>query len=251
MPFGNCVVYADMGWVRPGSLVVFVGATLSYVAPFVPQPQSVQFLGLTDVMFESRGYRLADAALAVIQSRHGPIAIIWSDSEGWRLPSLQDMGLAALSGSCRNFFGSYDAYPGGRLHACAAKVQPSPELRNSFWRLAAERYSEIAVPMPTAGWSYAAFVHAVGDAARGKRYVDKFEYLWSRRSGYPIAFDQRIMANTLYILNPSLMARARRAMNGSRDLFTRIDGILVLAPGWLVETRKPQPQGDAPVRKSY
>jgi hypothetical protein len=187
---------------------------------------------LTDVTFESRGYRLADAALAAIQSHRGAITIIWSDTERWRLPTLQDMGLAALPGSCRKFFGTYDAYLGYQLHECAANAQQPRELHDPFWRLAAQRYDEIAIPIPTAGWSYAAFVRAIGDAARGKRYVDTFEYLWSRRSGYPKAFDERILPRTLYILDPSLLPRARSVMNKSRDLLARFDGIFVLAPGW-------------------
>jgi hypothetical protein len=142
------------------------------------------------------------------------------------------MGLVELATSCRTFVGSYDAAIGQQPHACSGTVHPSVSLHDPFWQLAALRYDEIAIPVPTPGWSYAAFVNAVGDAASGKKYVDKFEYLWSRQPGRPKNFDDRILARTMYILHPSLAVRARRAMDRSRDLLATFDGVLVLAPGW-------------------
>ena len=118
------------------------------------------------------------------------------------------------------------------LHSCQATARILNPLKNSFWRQAALRYQEIEVPQPTSLWSYAAFVDLVGDAAMGKRYVDDFEYIWSREPTRPKQFDERILPHTLYILNPSLKARALNAMNKNTDLLATVDGVLVLAPGW-------------------
>jgi hypothetical protein len=238
IPYDKHVVDADMSWVSPDSLVVFVGATVSYIAPFVSPSQGDRFLGLTDAVFEARGYELSRKALAIIRSHHGPVMIVWNETDNWRLSSLRDMGLQRIPDTCRQFFGTLNAYLHEKLYVCAARAESPSALPDPFWRRAAQRYDEISVPVPTAGWSYATFVNAVGDAASGKRYVDSFEYLWSRRPGYPKEFDARILPNTLYILNSSLESRARRAMNKSCDLLTRIDGILVLAPGWKITPKR-------------
>ncbi|HEY6579343.1 MAG TPA: hypothetical protein VIY09_08470, partial [Rhizomicrobium sp.] len=157
MPYGANVAAADMDWLRPNSLVVFVGATISYVAPFAPRQRNIEFLGLTDVVFEARGYRLADEAIKRIDSHRGPIALVWTSSESWRLPSLPDMGVVMVPNSCRIFFGSYDSAIGQQLHSCAGRFQIPKPLTSPFWRAAAKRYDEVDVPEPAPGWSYAGF----------------------------------------------------------------------------------------------
>src|SRR5207248_9559012 len=60
VPYGPRVASADMSWVPHGSLVVMVGAPIAYVVPFTPTGADATFVGLTDVVFEARGWRLAD-----------------------------------------------------------------------------------------------------------------------------------------------------------------------------------------------
>ena len=108
----------------------------------------------------------------------------------------------------------------------------SSRVTAAFWKQAANRYDEIEVPEPVDGWSYAGFRNAVGESAAGKRFVDDFEYLWSRQPARPKHFDEMILPKTLYVLNPSLRSRAVRAMNKTTDLLASVDGILVLAPNW-------------------
>ncbi|MGH6890386.1 MAG: hypothetical protein ACREHF_14530 [Rhizomicrobium sp.] len=231
--FEKPVISADMSWVRPHALVVFVGAPIAYVAPFVPAGVAASFVGLTDVVFESRGYRLANEVVDRIRWHRGPIYIIWTTPDEWRLPSLPDMGLREVGDSCRTFYGKFEAENHTELHECLAIADSETTLRSAFWRRAAAQYDEVEVPeRPVPGWSYAGFLHAVGKAALGKKYVDDFEYLWSREATRPKQFDQRILPHTLYVLNPVLEDRAERAMNRSADLLTKVDGVLVLAPGW-------------------
>jgi hypothetical protein len=231
-PYQTRVASVDMGWVRPNSLVVLVGAPIAYVAAFTPARDRAAFVGLTDATFESRGYRLADEIMRRIRNHRGPIWIVWNSDDGWRLPSLHDMGLVQVPDSCQTFASSYELATPKGLHACAANTEVQPMLKNPFWLRAAQRYDEIVVPEPTPGWSYAAFVRSVGSAARNKRYVDQFEYLWSRQPDRPQQFDDKILPHTLYILDPTLKDRAARVMNKSSDLLSTIDGVLVLAPGW-------------------
>ena len=230
--YAERVVSADMSWVRPQSLVVLVGATMSYIVPFAPRDEGISFVGLTDVTFEARGFRLADEVLRRIREHRGPITVIWDPDDTWRLPTLQDMGLYVVQSSCRTFNASYETSKARWFHACDARIEPPRQLPSPFWLQAAHHYKEIDVPQPTPGWSYVAFVKSVGEAARGKAFADDFEYLWSRAPGRPKQFDEKLFPDTLYILDPSLKGRALRAMDKSSDMLVEVDGILALAPGW-------------------
>src|SRR5437016_3096789 len=232
MPYGSRVVSVDMRWVPHGALVVIVGAPIAYVVPFTSPDIDASFVGLTDVVFASRGYKLADEVVRRIATHRGPPVVVWENTDRWRLPSLPDMGLEMLPLSCRSFFGSFEIKDDRGLHWCRGHAHISRPLTSAFWKQAAKGYDEIEVPEPVDGWSYIGFRIAAGETAAGKHYVDDFENLWSRQPGRPKNFDDRILAKTLYILNPSLKSRALRAMNKSRDLLATIDGILVLAPGW-------------------
>ncbi len=231
-PYAERVVSADMSWVRPHSLVVFVGATMSYVVPFAPRDEGISFVGLTDVVFEARGFRLTDEILRRIREHRGPITMVWDPDDTWRLPTLQDMGLYVVQSSCHTFFASYETSKDRWFHACNGKIETPRQLPSPFWLQAANHYKEIDVPQPTPNWSYVAFVKSVGEAARGKAFADEFEYLWSRAPGRPKEFDEKLFPDTLYILDPSLKDRALRAMDKSSDVLAEVDGILALAPGW-------------------
>jgi hypothetical protein len=229
MPARRPVVTADLGWLPPNTLFVLAGGIMSYVAPFA-RPGTA-FVGLTDVVYEARGYRLAEEAVRRIAAHQGPIFAVWKFGGQWRIAALHDMGLEPVSGACRTFIASYEFRSAGRLKACAAQKVPA-NLLSPFWKIAAQHYAAIQIPQPVPNWSYAAFVKAVGPASRGKRFVDGFEYLWARKTDDPRTFDRHIRPDTLYILDPSLRVRALKAMDHQRDLLATIDGLLVLAPGW-------------------
>lgn len=239
VPYGSRVVFADMSWVPHNALVAVVGAPTAYVVPFAPEDRHASFVGLTSVVYDARGWKLADQVADRIASHRGPIAVVWENNDAWRLPSLPDLGLETMPGTCHAFFGSYETEKDRGLNWCLARVQVH-QLNARFWKEAARHYSEIEVPEPVDGWSYVGFRRAVGEAAAKKPYIDKFENLWSPRPGRPepAHFDDKILPNTLYIINGSLRSRAANAMDKSRDLLATVDGVLVLAPGWLDVSRR-------------
>lgn len=229
MPARRPVATADLGWLPPNALVVLAGGAMSYIAPFA-RPGTA-FLGLTDAVYEARGYRLAEEAVRRIAAHRGPILVVWKFGGQWRIAAMHDMGLAPVSGTCRTFFASYEFRNAGRLKACSAETTPA-SLLSPFWKIAAQHYAAIQIPQPVPNWSYAAFVKSAGPASRGRRIVDEFEYLWARQPDDPRNFDRHIRPDTLYVLAPSLQARALKATHHQSDLLTTIDGVLVLAPGW-------------------
>jgi hypothetical protein len=232
IPYSDPTVSADMKWLHPHTLVVFVGPTISYVVPFAPAKADTEFVGLTDPVMEARGYRLADEAISTIRHHHGPLAIVWSYPSQWRLPSLHDMGVETVAGSCRTIFGSYEKTENGPPTACDGRIEAQKALTSPFWLAAMKHYPEIDIPKPTPGWSYAGFADSLGAAAHGKRYVDPYESLWSIMLRRPKAFDGKIVPDALYIIAPSLKKYVVQAMNQKADLLAEVDGILVLAPGW-------------------
>lgn len=111
-------------------------------------------------------------------------------------------------------------------------IRAAPTLHSRFWKLAARRYERIEIPRSIRAWSYASFVSAAGCAARGKRFVDEFDFQWLRPAEYPREFDRHIRPRSLCILAPQLKQRALDAMDRANDLLAEVDGVLVLSPGW-------------------
>jgi hypothetical protein len=118
-----------------------------------------------------------------------------------------------------------------------ASEWPSP-LRDPFWASAASRYANIrALPPQNQSdiWqalaSYAAHYHLSTDAT----YLGRMSTTALERAGQK---SQRILEtgnydpDSLYILDEKAMRLAVKTVNSDTDLLARIDGLVVLAPGW-------------------
>lgn len=230
MPYRAPVVTADLHWLPTNALVILAGATLSYIVPFAPPSAHAVFIGLTDVVYQSRGYNLAEEVLRRIREHRGPIFVVSSWGGPWRQRAARDMGIVEIPGSCRSFFGSYEASSGGHLEACAGRIS-NVTLRSPFWKIAAARYQTVEILQPVPHWSYAAFSDAAGPAAHGIYFIDEFEYIWARPPDRP-ELAAPLRPHTLYILAPALKQKALALMDRRHDLLAEIDGIPVLAPGW-------------------
>lgn len=228
MPYRRPVVTADLHWLPANALVILAGGELSYIAPFAPPHAS--FIGLTDAVYQSRGYRLADEAIRRIREHRGPIIVISAWGGAWRQRAVRDMGVAEIPRSCRSMFASYELWTAGMLDACAGRVA-NTTLRSPFWKVAAGRYETVDIPQTVPRWSYAAFADATGPAAHGIHFIDEFEYIWARPPDRP-ELAAPLRPRTLYILAPALKWKALALMDSKHDLLAEIDGILVLAPGW-------------------
>ena len=75
-PYDKPIMSADMSWLRPHALVVFVGAPIAYTAPFASARLAPEFIGLTDVVFEARA-----AIVSPTKSSEGFAGIV--DRSSW------------------------------------------------------------------------------------------------------------------------------------------------------------------------
>lgn len=230
--YRDSVMSANMSWIKPNTLAIFAGTTMSYIVPFTPPDRAVSYIGLSPRVLEARGYGLADEVVRRIQEQTGPLVIITDPDDRSRIGVLQEFGLSLINDSCRKFYSSLELSEDRWFTECDVKFEIPRVLSDPFWQQAARRYQEICVPVPTSGWSYVGFVQAAGNAAKGKRYADPFNYLWLQAPDRPKEFDERILPDTLYILNPTFKERALKAMDPAKDVLAEVDGILVLAPGW-------------------
>ena len=115
---------------------------------------------------------------------------------------------------------------------------PTP-LRDPFWDEAAARAERIRYvptanhPRPWRALSNLALAHRIETDAVYLARVPQSALLASRTAGLAMLETGRFEAGTLYVLHDDVACRALDVIDPSRDLLARIDGLNVLAPGWL------------------
>ena len=139
-----------------------------------------------------------------------------------------------------------DLRPGWNLFAQWAKQAPSPllktPLQNPFWEVAAKQYERVEI-IPLRSdfqwqnhWgplsSYAAKYHLGTNAVFLSR-VDKINLAKANERLQKILNTGRFDVNSLYILDQKKVVPALLHLNPNADLIAKIDGLNVLAPGWL------------------
>ena len=119
---------------------------------------------------------------------------------------------------------------------------PSP-LESPFWARVPERYRVIRlIPPKNQARNYQTFAYfaAMNGLATNAVYLsrmDSAKLARARRMGESMIKDGKYEPHTLYVLNDdALESKARASLRSGVDLLERIDGFLVLAPGW---TAKP------------
>jgi hypothetical protein len=121
----------------------------------------------------------------------------------------------------------------------AASSMGTP-LQNPFWEAAAKHYQNVVVILPQDGGSidwkifadYAAKYHLKTNSAYLGRY-DTQKLLDHKNGLLGTLAHASYKANTLYILTDNKVIPALAQLHSKEDLFARIDGFNVIAPGWL------------------
>ncbi|MBC3386986.1 DUF6311 domain-containing protein [Pseudomonas sp. SWRI179] len=119
----------------------------------------------------------------------------------------------------------------------AASSWPTP-LNDPFWASAAGHYSKVRTLLPQNqpdNWlltSQYALTHGLeADGVYLGRMSDRAIERAQRHAEQMLASGQYV-ADSLYILDPGAALQAAKTVNRQTDLLTRIDGLVVLAPGW-------------------
>ena len=234
VPYGARSVWADMGWTEPGMLVVvtFRGPSAHVIAA-MPQRAGVRVINVGNTVLEARGWPLHDAMVRLVREHAGPIAVVTEGHPQGRFPELGEVGLAETLTGCRPVASVYVPVSATGIHACAAAKAERPRLVSPFWAQAAARYRRLVQPADASrALVGAAYLEAAGPAARGTRFIDWTELLWSGVRGAGAPVPRRLDAGTLYVVAPEHVA-ALRALLGPGDAMGRVDGLVVVAPGWL------------------
>lgn len=114
---------------------------------------------------------------------------------------------------------------------------PTP-MRDPFWASAAAHYSKVRSLMPqnqSERWQVIAGFAATHGLKTDAVYLGRMS---SKALDEARQKTQRMLesgqydADSLYILDDSVLADAAKSINSETDLLTRVDGLVVLAPGW-------------------
>lgn len=109
---------------------------------------------------------------------------------------------------------------------------------SSFWDQAAERYSAVRL---APRWVQHPFYLSVAHYAQRHGMGTDASYLSRNDSDAQAAAEERIAtaiatgewpSDTLYVINSDVARRASATLDRSRNFLGRVDGVLVLAPGW-------------------
>jgi hypothetical protein len=122
--------------------------------------------------------------------------------------------------------------------AIAGDTWPSP-LESPFWAKVPERYDVIRLIPPKnqapkyATFAYFAAMHGLATDAVYLARIDLAKLARARRDAEGVIKQGKYAPRTLYVLNDDALEDDARAMlRPGVDLLERIDGFLVLAPGW-------------------
>lgn len=111
-------------------------------------------------------------------------------------------------------------------------------LVDPFWKAAAEKYQKVRWIMPEnnfPGWSELAYFAGRNGMGTDAVYLARLdrEALRQRKSTANLALKSgQYDADTLYVLDEQYLREASENLNQEKDLLARIDGFVVLAPGW-------------------
>ena len=114
---------------------------------------------------------------------------------------------------------------------------PTP-MRDPFWASAAAHYSKVRSLMPqnqSERWQVIAGFAATHGLKTDAVYLGRMSAKaldQARQKTQRMLESGQYDADSLYILDDSVLADAAKSINSETDLLTRVDGLVVLAPGW-------------------
>lgn len=138
-----------------------------------------------------------------------------------------------------------------RLMVPPASEWTSP-LVDPFWDAAAERYRKLRIIPPRAyssDWASLAYYAATHGLATNAVYlarVDGEALAKSLTAASRTLETGRYKRNTLYVLDEHAVPTALAGIDPSRDLIARVDGRVVVAPGWKECAKCPAVNGELP-----
>ena len=235
MPYGETTLHAEWGPIEPGTLVVAtLRSNLGWMLALLPDTPGLSVVGLGFATADARGYRLRDETARLVADHHGPIAVLTAGRPGEPAYELGEIGLDPVMDDCRPISGTFVPPERAGPMVCAAHSRALPRLPSPFWAQAAARYRTLLHPRDE-DWTLfgETYLQSAGPAARGTHIIDWMDLLWTgvgtSRGVLPAQFDP----GTLYVLSPDDAQRAAPRIDPASDALGVVDGVTVLAPGWL------------------
>ncbi len=234
VPYGPEAVWADTGWVQPGTLIV---ATLrkpaAHILPLLPFQQQIAAVGLGFLVLDARGWRLHDEVTRRIRAHDGPIMVLTGVDPSGRYAELGEVGLDPALHGCRRIYSTFVPRDTEELDVCPAhRLRPAP-MPSAFWAQAAARYDRVErIAHGTGAMIGQAYLDAAGPAARGTQFLDWSDLQWNGVSHPRGALPSQLAPRTLYVPDADLTAALIERMDPKLDAIGVVDGVRVLAPGW-------------------
>ncbi len=186
-------------------------------------------------MLEARGWGLHDRMAGLIRDHAGPLRVLTAGDPRGEFPELGEVGLDPRLDGCRAIESNFRAAGAATAQLCIGRKAEPAVLASPFWAQAAARYRTLVqVDDGSQRLVGAAYLKAAGPAARGTRFIDWTDLLWSGVGSVHSVLPPRFDPGSLYILPRASRPDAAARIEPARDLLAEIDGLLVLAPGWRV-----------------
>ena len=234
VPYAARTLRADMGWVEPGTLIVLTfRGPASHVVALMPPRKGVRVINVGNTVLEARGWKLHDEMVRLVRDHAGRIVVLTQGHPAGRFPELGEVGLDPELANCRPVASVFDGPGGPVVSACDARRLEPSRLVSPFWAQAARLYGTVVeLSGPAQTLIGAAYLRAAGPSARGTRFIDWADLLWSGVGKPHDTLPANLDPATLYVLAPEFALAAAARIDPAADGLGRVDGMLVVAPGW-------------------
>ncbi|WP_430391512.1 hypothetical protein [Dyella sp. 20L07] len=111
------VVETDIAPLEPHSLVVLAGSPVAYLAPWFPQADDLQFVGLTWFTRRSQGYGLWNLTQQRLNNHAGPMYVVRRDDAAAELALLQELLPQRHMTDCHPIQSNLETGRGGKDHS--------------------------------------------------------------------------------------------------------------------------------------
>ena len=249
VPYGDVTLHADVGWVRPGMLIIpTLRRTLANMVPLMPYQDSISVVGLDIATMDARGWQLQAETARRVREHHGPIAVLTAGESGIPEYELGEIGLDPMLSHCQPVGSTFipRGMPNGPM-VCNARPAALPVLPSLFWTQAAQRYRVLYQPQDAGLTVFGqTYLQSAGTAALGTHIRDWTGLLWNGVGRAKDLLPDHPDPSTLYILDAAAATIMAKRIDPTRDALGVVDGIRVLAPGWRICSACTAPIGTLP-----